>query len=77
MIAVALCCLLLALFLFFLIPLFLFILYSALCKNSNSGRYGNHKLPLPPGSLGWPYLGETLQLYSQNPNLFFASKQKR
>ncbi|XP_068650759.1 abscisic acid 8'-hydroxylase CYP707A2 [Aristolochia californica] len=34
-------------------------------------------LPLPPGSLGWPYLGETLQLYSQNPNVFFASKQKR
>eukprot|EP00249_Psilotum_nudum_P028104 c3667_g1_i1 orf=368-1753(-) len=31
---------------------------------------------LPPGSLGWPYLGETLQLYSQNPNVFFASKQR-
>lgn len=77
MIAVAVCCLLLALFLFFLIPLFFFILRSALCQNSNSGRYSNHKLPLPPGSLGWPYLGETLQLYSQNPNLFFASKQKR
>ncbi|GLJ12041.1 hypothetical protein SUGI_0182670 [Cryptomeria japonica] len=34
-------------------------------------------LNLPPGSLGWPYMGETLQLYSQNPNLFFASKQSR
>lgn len=32
---------------------------------------------LPPGSMGWPYLGETLQFYSQNPNLFFAQKQKR
>ncbi|GAV72217.1 LOW QUALITY PROTEIN: p450 domain-containing protein, partial [Cephalotus follicularis] len=32
---------------------------------------------LPPGSLGWPYIGETFQLYSQNPNVFFASKQKR
>uniref|UniRef100_A0A0C9RLI0 (+)-abscisic acid 8'-hydroxylase n=1 Tax=Wollemia nobilis TaxID=56998 RepID=A0A0C9RLI0_9CONI len=32
---------------------------------------------LPPGTLGWPYLGETLQLYSQNPNVFFASKQRR
>ncbi|KAI4298455.1 hypothetical protein L6164_032012 [Bauhinia variegata] len=32
---------------------------------------------LPQGSMGWPYLGETLQLYSQDPNLFFASKQKR
>ncbi|OWM70876.1 hypothetical protein CDL15_Pgr014549 [Punica granatum] len=27
--------------------------------------------------MGWPYIGETLQLYSQNPNIFFASKQKR
>jgi (+)-abscisic acid 8'-hydroxylase len=34
-------------------------------------------LTLPPGSMGWPYLGETLQLYSQDPNVFFASKQKR
>ncbi|XP_059447086.1 abscisic acid 8'-hydroxylase 4 [Corylus avellana] len=32
---------------------------------------------LPPGSLGWPYIGETLLLYSQDPNVFFASKQKR
>ncbi|GLJ55943.1 hypothetical protein SUGI_1201000 [Cryptomeria japonica] len=32
---------------------------------------------LPPGSMGWPYIGETLRLYSQNPNLFFAAKQKR
>ncbi|KAF3442507.1 hypothetical protein FNV43_RR16423 [Rhamnella rubrinervis] len=31
---------------------------------------------LPPGSMGWPFLGETLQLYSQNPNLFFATRQK-
>ncbi|XP_050210874.1 abscisic acid 8'-hydroxylase CYP707A2 [Mercurialis annua] len=39
----------------------------------------NHpsKLPLPPGSLGWPYIGETFQLYSQNPNHFFASKIKK
>lgn len=32
---------------------------------------------LPPGSMGWPYVGETLQLYSEDPNVFFASKQKR
>ncbi|RZS22514.1 hypothetical protein BHM03_00055296 [Ensete ventricosum] len=32
---------------------------------------------LPPGSMGWPYVGETLQLYSEDPNVFFATKQKR
>ncbi|KAE9447186.1 hypothetical protein C3L33_20917, partial [Rhododendron williamsianum] len=27
--------------------------------------------------MGWPYIGETLQFYSQDPNDFFAEKQKR
>ncbi|CAI0447187.1 unnamed protein product [Linum tenue] len=27
--------------------------------------------------MGWPYVGETLQLYSQHPNLFFATRKKR
>ncbi|KAG6397202.1 hypothetical protein SASPL_143368 [Salvia splendens] len=35
------------------------------------------RLPLPPGTMGLPYIGETLQLYSQNPNIFFSSKVKR
>lgn len=35
------------------------------------------RLPLPPGSMGWPYVGETLKLYTQNPNSFFSNRQKR
>ncbi|XP_038698603.1 abscisic acid 8'-hydroxylase CYP707A2-like [Tripterygium wilfordii] len=53
--------------------LFIFLLHS-LFKFFNSSPL---KLPLPPGSLGWPYIGETFQLYSQDPNVFFASKQLR
>ncbi|XP_031394041.1 abscisic acid 8'-hydroxylase 4 [Punica granatum] len=37
----------------------------------------SYRNKLPPGSMGWPYIGETPQLYSQDPNIFFASKQKR
>ncbi|XP_057978854.1 abscisic acid 8'-hydroxylase 4-like [Malania oleifera] len=32
---------------------------------------------LPPGSLGWPLLGETLKLFTQNPNLFLSTRQQR
>ncbi|KAF8412904.1 hypothetical protein HHK36_000876 [Tetracentron sinense] len=53
--------------------LLIFLLYSLLNFFTSNRR----KLPLPPGSLGWPYIGETFQLYSQNPSVFFASKQKR
>ncbi|CAI9108154.1 OLC1v1007689C1 [Oldenlandia corymbosa var. corymbosa] len=35
------------------------------------------RLRLPPGSMGWPYIGETLKLYTQNPNSFFSTRQKR
>ncbi|PNX72563.1 abscisic acid 8 -hydroxylase 2-like protein, partial [Trifolium pratense] len=27
--------------------------------------------------MGWPYFGETLKLYTQNPNSFFSTRQKR
>ncbi|KAK4761504.1 hypothetical protein SAY87_029388 [Trapa incisa] len=50
---------------------FLFFFFFSSPRGSN-----NRRLPLPPGSLGWPYIGETFQLYSQDPNVFFDSKQK-
>ncbi|XP_002518804.2 abscisic acid 8'-hydroxylase CYP707A2 [Ricinus communis] len=62
-------------FLLFLSISFVFLLISLL--NFFFPSNSSAKLPLPPGSLGWPYIGETFQLYSQNPNVFFASKQKR
>ncbi|KAK4779780.1 hypothetical protein SAY87_015886 [Trapa incisa] len=47
----------------------------ALVRHSSSRRKkGGH---LPPGSLGWPYLGETLKLYTDDPNNFFANREKR
>ncbi|KAK3015242.1 hypothetical protein RJ639_007114 [Escallonia herrerae] len=58
--------------LFALVPTF--FLLNSLLKFFTSGR---RKLPLPPGTMGWPYIGETFQLYSQNPNVFFASKVKK
>ncbi|KAJ4745248.1 Abscisic acid 8'-hydroxylase 2 [Rhynchospora pubera] len=52
---------------------FLFFLFMR--KNHRRAKY--NQLRLPPGYMGWPYVGETLQLYSQNPNLFFSSRIKR
>ncbi|CAK7329874.1 unnamed protein product [Dovyalis caffra] len=40
-------------------------------------RVPKQRAKLTPGSMGWPYVGETLQLYTQDPNVFFATKQKR
>ncbi|XP_020524371.1 abscisic acid 8'-hydroxylase 1 isoform X1 [Amborella trichopoda] len=58
--------------------LFLFIsFFSFIWVLAGHLRRGRRRLPLPPGSLGWPYIGETFQLYSQNPNTFFAQKQQR
>ncbi|GAV78400.1 p450 domain-containing protein, partial [Cephalotus follicularis] len=61
---------------FLYVMIFLFPLL--LCYFLTRDRQESHKKPkLPPGSMGWPYVGETLQLYSQDPNVFFALKQKR
>ncbi|XP_054798444.1 abscisic acid 8'-hydroxylase 4-like isoform X1 [Prosopis cineraria] len=63
----------LACVLFFLIPLF----SSVFVLLKKQYRKPPTRPQLPPGSMGWPRIGETLQLYSQNPNVFFAAKQKR
>lgn len=51
------------------------LLYPFIMKHNK--HKATSKPKVPPGSMGWPYIGETLQLYSQHPNTFFASKQKR
>lgn len=57
--------------------LLFFILLPCLCLSSRKKSSQNtKKAPLPPGSMGYPYIGETFQLYSNNPNSFFALKQK-
>ncbi|MED6121705.1 hypothetical protein PIB30_032705 [Stylosanthes scabra] len=53
--------------------LFFIVLFKKFFSNSKKGR----ELPLPPGSMGWPYIGETFQMYSQDPNVFFSTKIKR
>ncbi|KAG8377611.1 hypothetical protein BUALT_Bualt08G0051000 [Buddleja alternifolia] len=58
---------------FFLLTLILYI-FSLTYTNKN---YHEKKSKLPPGSMGWPYVGETLQLYSRDPNLFLSTRQKR
>ncbi|XP_076895225.1 abscisic acid 8'-hydroxylase CYP707A2-like [Bidens hawaiensis] len=56
---------------------FIIIILPTLYFFTSSASGGRKGLPLPPGTLGWPYIGETFQLYSQNPNVFFASKVKK
>lgn len=64
----------LSIMLCFFTSILFIVLFRIFIKSFVSKR---HDLPLPPGSMGWPYIGETFQLYSQDPNVFFASKIKR
>ncbi|CAL8996368.1 unnamed protein product [Prunus brigantina] len=57
----------------FLLTLLSFLIFMKRDKREEPQK----RAKLPPGSLGWPYIGETLQLYSQDPNTFFSTKQKR
>ena len=60
----------------YIIGLFLLTLFSFKFFPKRN-RTKQRSAKLPPGSMGWPYIGQTLQLYSQDPNTFFFSKQKR
>ncbi|XP_062084993.1 abscisic acid 8'-hydroxylase 2 [Humulus lupulus] len=57
-----------------IVILFSTLLLLLLCLKWRQPRI--HKR-LPPGSMGWPYVGETLKLYTENPNSFFSHRQKR
>uniref|UniRef100_A0A9I9DHG0 Abscisic acid 8'-hydroxylase 4 n=2 Tax=Cucumis melo TaxID=3656 RepID=A0A9I9DHG0_CUCME len=57
--------------------LFTFFSISFLKRSRNENSKSQNSLKLPPGSMGLPWIGETLQLYSQDPNIFFSQKQRR
>nr|QNS29984.1 cytochrome P450 [Nothapodytes nimmoniana] len=61
---------------FLYVIIFLFSLFSYMFLSKRKGE-SSIRAKLPPGSMGWPYIGETLQLYSRDPNIFFANKQRR
>ncbi|XP_009775493.1 abscisic acid 8'-hydroxylase CYP707A1-like [Nicotiana sylvestris] len=61
-------------FIFFL-TIFLYFCFVTTRNKKPSSLRKAYKLP--PGSMGWPYIGETLQLYSQDPNIFFINRQRR
>ncbi|CAA6664967.1 unnamed protein product [Spirodela intermedia] len=65
----------------FFLPFWLLVFFSLVVfllvgrQKRRSGREAG--LPVPPGSMGLPWIGETHQFYSEDPNVFFASRQKR
>ncbi|CAI9777773.1 unnamed protein product [Fraxinus pennsylvanica] len=63
----------------FVLSIFLFLVavFSYAIFFRKRRRNPERKFKLPPGSMGWPYIGETLQLYTQDPNVFFSDRQTR
>ncbi|KAK9231207.1 hypothetical protein WN943_021439 [Citrus x changshan-huyou] len=61
---------------FLLYSIFFIILSATLLRNLIK-RMSLPKPKLPPGSMGLPYIGEAPKLFSQNPDDFFSTRQKR
>lgn len=59
---------------FLFLATFSLIIFLFVHRRRSSAARGRN---LPPGSMGWPYIGETLRLYAENPNSFFSDRQKR
>lgn len=60
------------------VPLFLSLFWLVLSlRRCNKRKQDENETKLPPGSMGWPFIGETLRLYSQDPNVFFSTRHKR
>ncbi|XP_057787540.1 abscisic acid 8'-hydroxylase 4 [Salvia miltiorrhiza] len=59
------------------ILLFLATLFYYIFSKKHTKKQKSLTPKVPPGSMGWPYLGETLELYYKDPNIFFSDKQKR
>ncbi|XP_071726667.1 abscisic acid 8'-hydroxylase 2-like isoform X2 [Rutidosis leptorrhynchoides] len=57
--------------------LFLIFVYNLMIIRRSHHYTSPDKLRLPPGSMGWPYIGETLKLFTENPNSFFSNREKR
>nr|WET52764.1 cytochrome P450 707A367 [Callicarpa americana] len=61
----------------FFVPVFVFLLPLLSYAFSRKRKRHEQKTKLPPGSMGWPCIGETLRLYSQDPNVFFSTRHTR
>ncbi|KAF5184108.1 Abscisic acid 8'-hydroxylase [Thalictrum thalictroides] len=60
----------------FYLVLSLPVLLTCILMSINKRKF-KQRPKLPPGSTGLPFKGETYKLYSQNPNDFFSTKEKR
>lgn len=56
------------LFSFVTLLAYLFLHYVVRLRNSTTGSVSNKNFPLPPGTTGWPLIGETVEYFSKLKN---------